>query len=155
MGTWEDCLRVEVNNRRVGGRGGRREERKKEEKGGGRGQVGGCMSYEMVHISDSNTLLLKSRVIAWWKWRVRILGQISIRNLQDRRAKRAKTMLGEGRQAGKDQPGNPTPKPQSVLSSRMHPLLKWDITFSHCCFTLFLDLGLINSNKKHCQPVKT
>lgn len=63
MGTLEDCLRVEVNNRRVGGRGGGRGERKKEEKGGGRGQVGGCMSYEMVHISDSNTLLLKSRVI--------------------------------------------------------------------------------------------
>jgi len=32
MGTLEDCLRVEVNNRRVGGRG----ERKKEEKRGGR-----------------------------------------------------------------------------------------------------------------------
>lgn len=63
MGTLEDCLRVEVNNRRVGGRGGGRGERKKEEKGRGRGQVGGCMSYEMVHISDSNTLLLKSRVI--------------------------------------------------------------------------------------------
>ena len=60
MGTLEDCLRVEVNNRRVGGRG----ERKKEEKRGGRRQVGGCMSYEMVHIhTDSNTLLLRSRVI--------------------------------------------------------------------------------------------
>ena len=32
-------------------------------------------------------------------------------------------MLGKERQANKDQPGDPTPKPQSVLSSRMHPVL--------------------------------
>ena len=49
---------------------------------------------------------------------------MSIRKLQDRRTKRAKTILEKGRQAGRDQPGDPTPKPQSVLRSRMHPVLK-------------------------------
>lgn len=65
MGTSEDRLRVEVNNRKGGwggGRGerkkeGKKKEKRKEEKRGGRGQVGGCVSYERVHISASNTLL--------------------------------------------------------------------------------------------------
>ena len=46
MGTLEDCLRVEVNNRRVGGRG----ERKKEEGGrrGGRRSSEKCDAEERV-----------------------------------------------------------------------------------------------------------
>lgn len=55
---------------------------------------------------------------------------MSISNHQEKRTKRAKAMLGKERQANKDQPGDPIPKPQSVLSSRVRPVLS-DVPIFH------------------------